>query len=121
MPEWKSSRFPKFLTFQLDFPEIDDKEPRIPTAAECDENGEDHNSVVVERMDRWENAILRQHYDEALSRTRGETQFAGCTCDSAVKRRDFEGGIMNITDSPGWARVWMEEYMKDKVVATTGD
>ena len=122
VPEWKSDRFPEFLTYQMDFPpEIDDNEPRIPTAAELDEDAETHNPVVVERRDRWENAILRQHYDEVLSRTRGEAQFAGYESDSAIQRRDFDTGIMNITDSPEWARSWMEEYMKDKVGSTTVD
>lgn len=52
VPEWKISRFPKFLTDQMDFEEIDDEEPRIPTPAEYDQDSDDHNAPVVERRDR---------------------------------------------------------------------
>lgn len=49
VPERKNSRFPKFLTDQMDFEKIDDNEPRIPTPAEYDEDNEDQNPVVVRR------------------------------------------------------------------------
>lgn len=66
VPERKSSRFPEFLTDQKDFEEIDDDEPRVLTPAEYDEDGDDYNATVVERKDRWDNGILRQHYDVAF-------------------------------------------------------
>jgi len=39
--EWKASRFPNFLSLQINFEEIDDKEPRIPALAEYDAEGDD--------------------------------------------------------------------------------
>ena len=118
VPDWRNSRFPKFLTDQIDFEEIDDEEPRIPTSAECDEDSEDHNPAAVERRDRWDNAILRQHYDKALSRTRGETEFCGSTNDSAQTRREFEVMTMEITEESGYARRWLERYSEKKLRAT---
>ena len=118
VPEWKSSRFPTFLTGQMDFPEIDDTEPRIPTAAEYDEDGEDYNAVVVERRDRWDNRILREHFDKTLSRTRGDEQNSSYVSDPARTKREFEESIMEITDNTPWARSWLKQYLEDKVVAT---
>ena len=117
VPEWKSSRFPKFLTDQIDFEEIDDEEPRLPTPAECDEDSDYHNPAVVERRDRWDNRILRQHYDEALSRTRGEEQFSGYTSDSARTKREFETMIMEITEDAHSARTWLQQYSENRVAA----
>lgn len=61
VPEWKGSRFPKFLTDRMDFEDIDDEEPRTPTSAECDQHGEDYNPVGVKRKDLWDDGILSQH------------------------------------------------------------
>ncbi len=118
VPEWRSSRFPKFLTDQMNFEEVDDEEPRTPMSAECDEDSEDHNPAAVERRDRWDNAILRQHYDESLSRTRGETKSCCSTNDSAQIRREFEVMIMEITEDSSFARRWLERYSEKKVRAT---
>ena len=118
VPEWKSSRFPTFLTGQMDFPEIDDKEPRVPTAAEYDEDGEDYNAVVVERRDRWDNRILREHFDKTLSRTKGDEQISSYVSDPARTKQEFEASIMDITDNTPWARRWLKQYLEAKVVAT---
>lgn len=109
VPEWKASRFPKFLNDQMDFEGIEDGEPRMPTPAECEEDGEDYNPVVVERRDRWDNKILRQHYDEALSRIRVEDHFSGYMRDSAKTKRDFEKQVWDITEGARSARTWLEE------------
>ena len=118
VPEWKSSRFPSFLTQQLDFPEIDDAEPRVPMAAEYDEDGEDYNAVVVERRDRWDNRILREHFDKTMSRTWGEKQVSSYVSDNAKTKQKFEASILGITDNISWARSWLKDYLKDTEVTT---
>ena len=114
VPEWKASRFPKFLKFQIDIEEIDDKEPRMPAPAKCEEDGESHDPVVVERRDRWDNKILRQHYDEALSRTRVEDHFSGYMRDSAKIKREFEEQVWDITEGARSARTWLEERSENQ-------
>ena len=109
VPEWKASRFPKFLNDQIDFEGIEDGEPRMPTPAECEEDGENYNPVVVERRDRWDNKILRQHYDEALSRIMVEDHFFGYTRDSAKTKRDLEKQVWDITEGARSARTWLAE------------
>ena len=119
VPEWKSSRYPKFLTEQMDFPpEIDDTEPRVPTAAEYDEDGEDYNAVIVERRDRWDNMMLRECFDSTLSRTRGDNQISSYASNPANTKRKFEASIVDITDNTPWARSWLKQYLEDKVVAS---
>ena len=118
IPEWKSSRFPAFLTGQMEFPEIDDTEPRVPTAAEYDEDGEDYNAVKVKRRDRWENRILRDHFDESLSRTRGDEQTPSYASDSGEIKQGFEASIVDITDNTPWARSLLKQYLEDMEVAT---
>ena len=118
VPEWKSSSFPTFLTGQMDFPEIDDTEPRVPTAAENDEDGEDYNAVVVERRDRCDRRILRDHFDKTLSRTRGDEQFSSYVSDPSRTKQEYETFVMGITDNTPWARRWLQQYLDDKVVAT---
>ncbi|MCJ1453309.1 hypothetical protein MMC28_003655 [Mycoblastus sanguinarius] len=117
-PKWKTSRFPKFLTDQMDFEEIDDEEPRIPTPVEYDEESEHYNAVVVERRDRWDNKILRQNYDEVLSRTRGERIFTEYTSDSAATKRKFEALTMKITEDTHHARKWLDRYSQSEGVGT---
>ena len=121
VPEWSISRFPRFLSDQMDSEEIDNEEPRIPTSAEYDEDGDYYNPGVTERRDRWDNKILRQHYDEAMSCMRGEVQFSGHASDLGKTRRAFEVQIMLITDAVGEARRWLRRYLEKKVVATTKD
>ena len=112
VPEWKSSRFPTFLTGQMDFPEIEDTESRAPTAAEYDEDGEDYNAVVVERRDRWDRWILRDHFDKTLSFTRGDEQISSYVSDPARTTQDFEAFVMVITDNTPWARRWLKQYLE---------
>ncbi|CAD6588302.1 MAG: hypothetical protein ASARMPRED_003459 [Alectoria sarmentosa] len=121
VPEWKGSRFPKFLTDEMDFPWSFDEEPRIPTSAEYIQESEDHMSIVVEERDRWDDAILRQHYDEALSRTRGEEQFDGNTSNCAKTKREFKAMILDVTDDVNSARVWLERYSESKRVITESE
>ena len=109
VPEWKASRFPKFLKEQVEFEEIEDQEPRMPTPAECEEDSESYNPSVVERRDRWDNKILRQHYDEALSCTMVENQFFGYMRDSAKAKWEFEKQVWDITEGARSARAWLEE------------
>ena len=116
VPEWKSSRFPKFLT-KLDTEEIDDKEPRRPTAAEYDENGESYNALAVESRDRWEFGILRQHFDKCLNRTRGEVHFSSHMSDIDRAKREFKASITDITETIDSARWWLEKYLWRKRVA----
>ena len=118
VPEWKSSRFPKFLTERMDFEEIDDREPRLPTAAEYDIDGAKYDAVVVERRDRWDNRILREHFDKTLSLTRGEKHISSNVIDSARTKRDFESSIEEITEHTTWASAWLRGYLEGKVVAT---
>ena len=119
VPEWSISRFPRFLSDQMDSEEIDNEEPRIPTSAEYDEDGDDYNPDVTERRDRWDNKILRQHYDEAMSCMRGGVQVSGHSSDLGKIRRTFEAHIMLITDAAGGARRWLRRYLENFVVATT--
>ena len=109
VPEWKASRFPKFLIHQVEFEEIEDGEPRMPTPAECDEDGEGYNPMMVERRDRWDNKILRQHYDEALSCTMVENYFFRYMRDSAKAKREFEKQVWDITEGARSARTWLQE------------
>lgn len=118
VPEWKSSRFPKFLTDEMDFPWSLDEEPRMPTSAEYIQDSEDHISIVVEERDRWDDAILRQRYDETLSRTRGEKQFSGYESDTAKTKRQFEAMAFEITEHTSAARGWLERYSESKRVIT---
>lgn len=109
VPEWKASRFPKFLKDQVEFEEVEDQEPRMPTPAECEEDSESYNPVVVERRDRWDNKILRQHYDEALSRTTMEDHSFGYMRDSAKTKREFGKQVWDITEGARSARTWLQE------------
>ena len=109
VPEWKAYRFPKFLKDQIEFEEIEDQEPRMPTPAEYEEDGESYNPVVVEKRDRWDNKILRQHYEKALSLTRVEDHFFGYKRDSARTKREFEKQVWDITEGARSARTWLEE------------
>ena len=109
VPECKASRFPKFLKHQTDFQEIEVGEPRIPTPAECDEDGEGYNLAVVERRDRWDNKILREQYDKALSLTRVEDHFFGYMRDPAKAKREFEKQVWDITEDARSARTWLQE------------
>ena len=109
VPEWKVSRFPKFLKYQIDFQEIEVGEPRMPTPAECEKDGESYNPGVVERRDRWDNKILRQQYDKALSLTRVEDPSFGYMRDSAKTKREFEKQVWDITEGARSARTWLQE------------
>ncbi|KAM0799580.1 hypothetical protein BDR22DRAFT_963684 [Usnea florida] len=109
VPEWKASRFPKFLKDQIEFEEIGDQEPRMPTPAECEEDGESYNPEVVEKRDRWDNKILRHHYDAALSLTMVEDHFSGDMRESAKAKREFEKQVWDITEGACSARTWLKE------------
>ena len=116
VPEWKASRFPRFLTRQMDFEEVDDREPRVPTAAEYDEDGEDYNAVVVERRDRWDNRILREHFDKmwTYTTTRGDDQISSYVSDDYRTKQEFEVAIMEITNNTPRARQWLKQYLEGR-------
>ena len=113
VPEWKASRFPRFLKDQIEFEEIEDLEPRMPTPAECEEDGESYNPGAIKKRDRWDNKILRQHYDVALSRTMVEDHFTGYMRDSAKTKREFEKQVWDLTEGARSARTWLEELCEN--------
>lgn len=120
VPEWMNSRFPKFLTDQIGFEMIDNKEPRRPTAAEYDTNSEDYNALVVERRDRWDNEILRKHFDHILSQSKDDVQSSSYTSDNSGAKRKFVGLVTEITEntsSARWWHQWFEHDLEKRAVA----
>lgn len=112
VPEWKSPRFPKFLTDQIGFEMIDMKEPRKPTAAEYDTNSENYSALIVGRRDRWDNEILRKHFDNILSHSKDEVQSSSYTSDYFRTKRKFVALVTGITENTSSARWWLEQYME---------
>lgn len=117
VPEWKISRFPKFLTDQIGFEMVDVKEPRRPTAAEYDTNSEKYNALVVGRRDRWDNEILRKHFDVSLIQSKDDVQFSSYTSDYFRTKRKFVALVTEITENISSARWWLGQYMGRRAVA----
>lgn len=117
VPEWMSRRYPKFLTDQIGFEMIDTKEPRIPTAAEYDTNSESYNSLAVEKRDRWDNEILRKHFDMSLSQSKGSVQLPSYTSNDFKAKQRFVALVNKITENTSPARWWLEKYRERRAGA----
>lgn len=99
-PEWQSSRFPRVFRADTPIEELQGDLPWIPT----------HDRVpdaVVEARHRWDNAFLRQRYDELWNWPQGES-----ASDSARIKRGFEEQILGLTGGAGKARERLRQYLE---------
>ena len=99
VPLWRASEYPVFLQ---DIEPEDDEEPPIPSY-------EDEEDIAVYTRDQWDYKILRNHFDEAMTRLNGGVDaMSKATTEENV--RAFESQILNLSDNIGWAQHWLEEH-----------
>ena len=88
--------------FLQDIEPEDDEEPPIPSY-------EDEEDIAVYTRDQWDYKILRNHFDEAMTRLNGGVDaMSKATTEENV--RAFESQILNLSDNIGWAQHWLEEH-----------
>ncbi len=109
-PEWKASEHPKFLQYME--PE-DEEEPPIPTY-------EDESDVAVYIRDRWDNRILRRHFDDVMKRLTGDSDVVEDTLKTKAKRDCFEL-IPELTGMWNWSAGWLKTYKRTGVSKNGAD
>lgn len=109
-PEWKASEHPKFLQYME--PE-DEEEPPIPSY-------EDESDIAVYIRDRWENRILRRHFDDAMKRLTGDADVVVDTLKTKAKR-DCHELIPELTGMWNWSAGWLRTYKRTGVSKNGAD
>ena len=109
VPEWKASEHPSFL--QSGEPE-DEEEPPIPSY-------EDEGDFDVIMRDRWDNRILRRHFDDVLKRLAGDNIIIDDTMSTKAKRHCHEF-LPSLTDMWEWSKKWLKIY-KTTGISQNGD
>ena len=103
VPYWKAMDYPVFMQDTEPFDEV---EPPIPSY-------EDEQDISVYTRDRWDNRLLRRHWNDTMKRLReGATADTDALEDAKeieVKRGCLEN-IPNLTDTWNWARLWLKKY-----------
>ena len=109
VPEWKASEHPSFL--QSGEPE-DEEEPPIPSY-------EDEGDLDVIMRDRWDNRILRRHFDDVLKRLAGDNIIIDDTMSTKAKRHCHEF-LPSLTNTWEWSKKWLKIY-KTTGISQNGD
>ena len=107
VPEWKAAIEPRFLDYIVfDWAE-DEDEPLIPSS--WDEEGE--HQFAIEKRDRWEYKLLREHFNVTLKRVLDESGYPD-HLDPAVirKKQGFQSNVWNLTENWPWARKWLRKF-----------
>ena len=112
VPEWKASEYPKFLQYME--PE-DEEEPPIPSSYE------DESDIAVYIRDRWDNRILRRHFDEAMKRLTGNAFDVNETLKLTKAKRDCFELIPELTGMWNWSEAWLRTYKRTGVSKNGAD
>ena len=99
VPEWRASEHPRFL--RCAEPE-EEEEPPIPSY----EDEEDMDVIV---RDRWDNRILRRHFDDVLKQLAGDNTIIDDTMSTKAKCHCHQF-LPQLTDSFEWSEKWLKKY-----------
>lgn len=109
VPQWRAFEYPKYLRNDEPFSET---EPKIP---DYEDEEEDSHDMKVDNKDRWDDRILRRHYDQVTNRL---TQDDETPFDSPTEidlKRDCRSKIREITENFNWPKNWLRTYLKTGV------
>lgn len=108
VPRWKAEDHPRFMQ---DIEPFDEEEPPIPSY-------EDEEDSAVYARDRWDNRLLRRHWDDTMKSLRSvaknDAHAQEDTVESNLKRECLQQ-IPNLSDMWNRAQRWMKEYKSGKV------
>ena len=111
VPKWKSATEPSFLDYiEYDWESLS-KEPPLPASWD-----EEVDGYAIEDYDRWAYKQLRDHYNAALSRIRGEFgRVDDLDAEEVELKRQVNREIRNVVN--GWQSVdwWLRRYMNGGV------
>ena len=109
-PAWKASEHPKFLQYME--PE-DEEEPPIPSY-------EDESDIAVYIRDRWDNRILRRHFDDVMKQLTGDDGIDEDTLKTKAKRDCYEM-IQELTGMWIWSSRWLKTYKRTGISKNGAD
>lgn len=114
VPRWEADEHPEFM--QSSEP-LDEEEPPIPSY----ENPE-HPSVYT--RDRWDNRLLRRHWDETMTRLRQGTDTDADTstdAGNAEAKRKALAVLYDLTENWTWVSNWMKKYKASNISDDRGE
>lgn len=113
VPHWKAEDHPVFMQ---DIEPFDEEEPPIPSY-------EDEEDCAVYARDRWDNRLLRRHWDDTMKSLKSVAKNDVHAQENAVEsnlRRECLQQIPNLSDMWNRAQRWMKEYKSGKVSLDSG-
>ncbi len=103
VPRWEADEYPEFMQSSEPF---DDDEPPVPSY-------EDPEHPSVYTRDRWDNRLLRRHWDETMERLRqgidADADTATDTGNAEAKRKGL-AVLYDLTENWIWVLNWMKKY-----------
>jgi len=107
VPHWKAEDHPVFMQ---DIEPFAEEEPPIPSY-------DDEEDCAVYARDRWDNRLLRRHWDDTMESLRSVAKNDVHALEDAVKsnlKRENLQQIQNLSDMWNRAQRWLKEYKSSK-------
>lgn len=108
VPKWRAASYPQFLKCASPWT----GETSTPPALESlplDSYREDMVDCIVEKRDRWDYRLLRDHWDATMKQLKKDNEVLLDPSEVRTKNEYFHE-ITNLTDWWNWARIWLYRF-----------
>ena len=106
VPLWRAAAYPEFLDYERRRSDEIRTPPNLETYGPCEENQVD---IIVERRDRWDYQILRDHWDATMKRLTKDDEVLLDPSEVETKIR-YLYEITSLTNMWNWARIWLYRF-----------
>ena len=108
VPMWRAAEHPEFLDFAKPWTE-EISEPPTLESLPPDSYRENQVDIILDRRDRWDYQLLRDHWDATMKKLRKDDEVLLDPSEVKTKNGYFYQ-ISNLTDMWNWARIWLYRF-----------
>ena len=102
VPKWRAALYPEFLDFAKPFTgEV--SAPPIP------DSYDDEDDIAIEKRDRWDFQILRDHWEATMKRLKKDNEVHLDPSEIRTKN-EYLYELTNLTDMWNWSRIWLYHF-----------
>lgn len=108
VPKWRAASYPRFLNFAKTWTG-ETSEPPTLESLPPDSYREDMVDLIVEKRDRWDDRLLRDHWDATMKQLNKDNEVLLDPSEVLTKNEYFYE-ITNLTGWWNWARIWLYRF-----------
>ena len=108
VPMWRAAEHPEFLDFARPFSGEISAPPTLESLPP-DSYEEDEVDCIVDKRDRWDYQLLRDHWDATMTQLKMDDEVL-LDLSEVQTMNEYFYEISNLTDMWNWARIWLYQF-----------